>query len=360
MAKKNDKPVDAVVNPANAPVLKQDHFDNPQLTLFQSFIGRNEDIEGASNSIEMWDAIPRFSMTYKTMTKNRDENGYLGIHKMSFQYRGVPLEVAIQPALVEYKNKEGKKITESFYPGANEELVEEALRKMAAIQNHGFHEQQKRSGVLFTLYQLREELKARGHARSYSEIVKSLNILSLSIIEISSKDKSSKNKSFARSPYFPVMSGVTREDLADDPSARWYVQFHPLVTESLDKLTYRQFNYQKLMAHSTQLARWLHKLLVNKWTNASMIHEFVLHYTTVKRDSAMLDGISRERQAIESCRASLDELVEQNILSRIEEDKVKGARGKIVDVVYTLYPTQHFISEVKAANYRKKNAVNDK
>ena len=37
----------------------------------------------------------------------------------------------------------------------------------------------------------------------------------------------------------------------------WAVQFHPLVTGSIDKVTYRQFNYDALMKHTSQLARWL-------------------------------------------------------------------------------------------------------
>lgn len=351
---KEKKQPPAVINTTSTTDLKDDHFNNKQLSLFQAFLGNTpQDLDQASNSIELWDSIPRFSVTYKGMAKLRDKNGYLGIYKAAFQYRGIPLELVIQPALIERK-KDGKVYTESFYPGASEELVEEALRKIAAIQNQGFHESQKRTGVVFTLYQLREELKSRGHTRSYAEIVQSLNILSLSIIEISGGDK--KNKSFARSAYFPAMSGVTREDLAEDPNARWHVQFHPLVTESLDKLTYRQFNYQKLMAHSTQLARWLHKLLVNKWTNASMMHDFKIHYSTIKRDSAMLEFIARERQAIQSVDYSMNELKEQKILSKILREPVKGNKNKIIDVIYHLYPTAQFIAEVKAANARVRDS----
>ena len=32
-----------------------------------------------------------------------------------------------------------------------------------------------------------------------------------------------------------------------DPSMRWAAQFHPLVTRSIDQVSYRQFNYQRLM-----------------------------------------------------------------------------------------------------------------
>lgn len=334
----------------NVPKLGDDAFSNKQLSLFQTFFINADKQNQASNSIEFWDSMPRYSVSQTAMNKMRDEKGRLDLLEIEFLYKKSKLKITIQPALIQDEVK-GVKTTSSYYPSANEELVEEALRKIAAIQNMGFHEQSKRSGVVFTLYQLREELRGSGHARSYDEIVKSLNILSSSMIEISSGD--TKNKSFARSPYFPVMAGVTRENLTAEPNARWYVQFHPLVTESLDKLTYRQFNYQQLMSHSTQLARWLHKLIVNKYTFANKMNPFEMRYSTIKRDSAMLSNYSRERKAIEACDFAMNELIKQQIASTIKREPVTGNRGKIEDVVYTITPTIEFVREVKASNARQ-------
>ena len=69
-------------------------------------------------------------------------------------------------------------VTREYYASANEELVEDALRKIATEQQSGYFDKRNyRSGVVFTLYALREELRRRGHARSYQEIVLALNIL---------------------------------------------------------------------------------------------------------------------------------------------------------------------------------------
>ena len=130
-------------------------------------------------------------------------------------------------------------------------------------------------------------------------------------------------------------------------------KFHPLVTDSIDKLSYRQFNYQQLMSHSTQLARWLHKYLVSKYTMASKMKPFEMRYSTIKRDSAMLSGYKRERQAIEACDFSMDELKTQKIAHEIKREVIAGARNKIIDVVYTINPTLDFVAEVKAANARQ-------
>jgi len=262
MGDQNEKIVNLPENlKRDVPQLHKDAFSNKQLCLFQTFfVNTEEQQDQVSNSIELWDSVPRYSISQKAMNKMRDDKGRLDLLKIDFLYKQMKLTAIIQPALIRETNN-GIESTVSYYPSSNEEIIEEALRKIASIQNMGFHEQNKHSGVMFTLYQLREELSRRGHERNYTQIVQSLNILSLSIIEITSGDK--KNKSFARSAYFPVLAGVTREDISEDRNAKWYIQFHPLITESLDKLTYRQFNYQQLMSHTTQLARWLHKLIIN-------------------------------------------------------------------------------------------------
>lgn len=331
----------------------KDAFANKQLDIFQSFYANtDEQRSDASNSIELWDSVPRYSISQQSMNKMRDDKGRLDLLEIHFNYRQTSLKAIIQPALIQ-EEKNGVKSTISYYPSANEELIEEALRKIATIQQMGFHEPMKRSGVVFTLYQLREELRQRGHTRSFNEIIKSLTILSSSIIEINGEDKQ-RNKSYGkRSAYFPAVNWVNQADLSEDPNAKWHVQFHPLVTDSIDKLTFRQFNYQQLMSHTTQLARWLHKYLVTKYTMASKMKPFEMRYSTIKRDSAMLSGYKVERQAIAACDFSMEELKTQKIAHEIKRHTVTGARNKIIDVVYTITPTLDFIAEVKAANARQ-------
>lgn len=329
----------------------KDAFANKQLDIFQNFyVNTDEQRSDTSNSIELWDSVPRYSISQLTMNKMRDDKGRLDLLEIHFNYRQTSLKAIIQPALIQ-EEKNGVKSTVSYYPSANEELIEEALRKIATIQKMGFHEPMKRSGVVFTLYQLREELRQRGHARTYFDIVKSLNILSKSIIELKGEKK--QNAYTKSNTYLSNVTSVTRVDLAEDPNAKWHVQFHPLVTDSIDKLTYRQFNYQQLMSHSTQLARWLHKYLVTKYTMASKMKPFEMRYSTIKRDSAMLSGYKVERQAIAACDFSMEELKTQKIAHEIKRQVNTGARNKIIDVVYTITPTLDFIAEVKAANARQ-------
>lgn len=326
---------------------------NPQLDLFQNFLC-NTDFERdqLSNTIDLWDSIPRYSVSRQAMSKARTEQGFLDLLELKFNYRGASFKAVIQPARI--RDEEGT--AQDYYPSANEELIEDALRKIAADQNHGYFDKPNcHSGVVFSLYMLRHELKKRGHARSYQEIIKSLRILSGSLIEIHSDDGQNM-EAFTRTNYLPALAAVSRRKLKDDPKAQWIAQFHPLVTQSIDALTYRQFNYHWMMAHSTQLARWLHKQLCLKFTFASMTSTFEIRYSTIKRDSALIN-YTRERDGIDALDKAMTELRDQNVLLTVGKQEITGSRGKIEDVTYILTPAMGFVREIKAANKRYNASV---
>jgi hypothetical protein len=337
----------------DAPVIppKEADFRGRQLDLFRSFLCNGEDErDKLSNTFDLWDSVPRYSVSRQAMDKERKARGFLDLKEINFQWRGTLLRAVIQPARVREKSNE---VTKDYYPSANEELVEDALRKIAAEQNHGYFDKPNyRSGVIFTLHMLREELRKRGHTRSYQQIVLSLNILARSTIEIRTVNGKG-GEGFTVSPYFSGLSAVSRHKLADNPQAKWIVQFHPLVTQSIDALTYRQFNYHQMMSHSSQLARWLHKQLSLKFTFASLITPFEIRYSTIKRDSALLEGYSRSTAAIEALDAAFVELKEKGVLMMFKKSLVTGLRGKIEDVVYVLTPSRDFVVQMKAANKRE-------
>jgi hypothetical protein len=207
-----------------------------------------------------------------------------------------------------------------------------------------------RSGVAFTLYELRQELAAMGHARSYQQIVHSLNIMRKSHIELRRVD--GKEEVLVAANYLPGIAAVSRGQLDDDPDARWVVQFHPLVSRSIDQLAYRQFDYATMMALPTQLSRWLHKQLSIKFTFASLFgNPFEMHYSTIKRDSHLLN-CNRERDNRFEVDRAFAELVKSKVLREVRKRDVIEGRGKVVDVVYQLYPTSEFVKEAKAANAR--------
>lgn len=319
-------------------------YNNAQMDAFRQFVCNPAERERLSNTIDIWDSTPRYSISRQEMNKRRNEYGGLPLLTLHFSYRGQDYVAKIHPAKIEENGK-----TVEYYPSANEELTEEALRKITVCQ--GFHEQAPtRSGVSFSLYELRQELAAQGHARSYQQIMQSLTILRRSHIEIRRTD--AKGELLVAANYLPSMAAVSREQIDANPNARWVAQFHPLVSRSIDQLAYRQFDYATLMALPTQLARWLHKQLSIKFTFASLFgNPFELYYSTIKRDSNMLNR-GREIDNRRDVDEAFAELVKNGVLREVQKRAVIEGKGKVVDVIYYLYPTPDFVKEMKAANKR--------
>ena len=327
-----------------------DAYANVQLNLFQRFLANtDQQRNGLSNAIDLWDSVPRYSVSRQAMNKARVNGEFLRKHELTFQHRGKTYTRIVSPARI--TDEDGQE--RDYYPSAAEELVEDALRKIATEQQSGYFDRPSfTSGVVFTLYALREELKKRGHARSYYEIVQSLTILSQSIVEIIPHGA---GESKIVGPCLPTLAAVSREKLKSDPKARWIVSFHPLVTGSIDEVTYRQFNYHLMMSHTTQLARWLHKQLVLKFTFAEMLKAFEMRYSTIKRDSGLLDEYKRERDAIDKLEEAFAELKDRKVIFSYEREDVTGPRGKKIDSCFVVYPHQDFVNEAKAANRRRQD-----
>lgn len=334
-------------------------FQSNQLSLFQNFLTNTPtEREQLSNTIALWDAIPRYSITRNQQNRMRDERGNLELLKLNFRHDKQDYMATITPARIEIKDGPKKGETINYYPSVSEELVEDALRKLAASQQtqQGFFDPKGYvSGVAFSLYQLREELARLGHTRSYSEIVLSLEILHKTNISVTSPN--GRDEVTRSSTYLPALGAVRRKDIDADPAARWVVQFHPLVTRSIDQVTYRQFNYTKLMSHRSQLSRWIHKQLVMKYNFAAVGNVFRMMFSTIQRDSALLGGYKETRQAVVAVVESLQELKNSGLLMDFEKgNETRGQRNKLVDVEFVLTPSIDFVREVKAANKRLKLA----
>lgn len=332
---------------------KPEDFDSLQMDLFRNLLC-NTDIErdSLSNVFDLWDSIPRYVVSRQQQEKWRKAGTFPLLHEMPFHYRGRELMATIQPAAV--KNKDG--IIQAYFPSASEELIEDVLRKIAADQNNGyFNRKEGRSGVIFTLYMVRKELEKRGHGRTYKEIILSLEIMGRSVIVTSMAD--GKDGEFTcNSLYLNNLFRVTKGRLAEDPDAKWFADFHPFASRALDELTYRQFNYARLMSHKSQLARWLNKVLSLKYINASFMHPFEMRFSTIMRDSGLLNGYAVLRLAVAAVDSAFEELqnCQPSLLGCKPEKKlIEGSRGKILDAVYTLTPSREFVAEMKAASKRQ-------
>ena len=78
-----------------------------------------------------------------------------------------------------------------------------------------------------------------------------------------------------------------------------------------------------------------------------------MRYSTVKRDSGLLNSYSRERAAIEALGTAFNDLKQRDVLSAFERRDITGPRKKLLDVVFKIWPSIAFVREVKAANKRQ-------
>ena len=98
-----------------------------QYDLFTQFFGKTENL---SNTIELWDALPKYSFSAKMQAAKRDANGRLPVFQRSFEYRPAPkadnptliCTLSIQPASI---IENGRRI--DFYPSNDEEIIDEIL-----------------------------------------------------------------------------------------------------------------------------------------------------------------------------------------------------------------------------------------
>ena len=334
-------------------------FMGKQLDFFRNFTANGQEVDKLSNAFFLWDSVPRYGMSKQLQDKKRKIKGYLPLHRVKFEYQGNEYAATIQAARI-WTNKE-KTEDKDFYPSANEELIEDALRKIAAERDNAFIEianKQARSGVRFTLHMLREELKRRGHERNYKQIYQSLMILWGSKITIETTD--GKGEAMTGSTYFSALTVVSKSKIKEDPQAKWYVEFHPLITRGINTLAYRQYNYAKNLSFKNQLTRWIHKQLCLKHRAGGVLHPvFSMYFSTIKRDSALLDGYKSQKDAVRAVENALNEMKADEVLSSFIPLPTLGLRGKIENVEYKITMTRAFWKEATAANHRQ-NAIEKK
>jgi hypothetical protein len=204
------------------------------------------------------------------------------------------------------------------------------------------------AGVQFTIYELHKELQSRGHDFARTSLVESLRICNESHIRVT-KDH---GELVLGSPIFPVLLLARKKEWLQHPKdTRCYVQFHPLITQCISQLTYRQFDYAVYMSYTYRLSRWLHKRLAHMYIQAGMLHPYTIRLSTILRDSGTLECAQNYNNA-RSVERALDELERRQIILAVTKETLRGPRNRLLDIKYSLLPTTEFVSEVKRANQR--------
>jgi len=293
-----------------------------------------------SNTIELYDAIPKYFWG-RIASNDRIAGRFLNILKRNFEFRGKAYTVKITPArLMDRKGNE-----KDCYLGKREELVEDALRKMACDGNGLFLDNQ--AAVVFSLNQLQKELKNMGHTYSITQIKEAIFICNKSHLSLESNGGSD----MVSFPIFETVGLRTRNDWkGTGKKTKCFVRFNILVTRSIKNRTFRQLNYQACMTYKKNLARWLHKRMSHVYIQASWSNPYSILLTTILRDSGT-KHYDKLKDNLKEVRKVFIEMRQNNTISGVKEE-IRFSGRRIIDVKFTLQPGYYFIRDMIKANKR--------
>lgn len=316
-----------------------------QMTLFEILAPEDQKY---SNSIELYDFIPKYFWGKADRVKVEKVNReVLPRIERPFECRGKKYRVSLNPASI--KDKDG--IERDYYPTQREELVEDALRKLACEGQGLFLDDQ--AGVVFSVYEMQKELKSMGHTYSKDEIKDALLVCAKTNIEVENED----GTAIVISSLFETVGLQTREDWqGHGEKTRCFVRFNSLVTASIKNRSFRQLNYETAMGYKSVIARQLHKRMSHHFIQASLVHRYDIKLTTIIRDFG-LTRYEKISNNLRDVRMALKEMETSKVILNFTEEPVydHDRKNKLSDVKFIIQPHPHFNSEMREANERLKN-----
>ena len=311
-----------------------------QLQLFEMALPSEKDY---SNTIELYDFIPK----YVWGRVERIQEKFLEPVEREFECRGGRYRVRVAPARVQ--DQDG--VSRDYFPGKREELVEDALRKLATEGQGLFLNNE--AGVTFTLYQLQQELKRTGHSYSITQLKEALMVCVGTILHLTDES----GNAVLASSVFDTIGLQTREDWeGQGEKAKAFVRFNGLVTSSIRNNTFRQFNYEVSMGYQNIISRQLHKRMSHHFTQSSFAHPYSILLSTVIRDFG-LTAYEKLSHNLRDVEIALKEMVAKDVLLKYQLDKIQDEKrkNKIADVKLTLFPHPKFSSEIISANKKQRD-----
>ena len=317
-----------------------------QYDLFTRFVANDGDL--VSNTIELWQRIPKYIFTARQVAKLRNIDGYAEPFEKEFIFNKVNYSVLIRPAQILQKDGSYK----HFFPSITEELIEEVLLRFLSEQYRGIHNPSElETWVKFSLSMIRKELKERGKSRSIKQIKQAIDVMRYSNITVYEN-----NKELFNEPLLTVFT-VTRKEYIENRKSLHIARLPYLISLAINNLEYRQFNYDRMMRCKEQLSRWLYKHFVHRYKQASVLDDYHFMYQYLKENTGLLEQ-AREIDNRRKVLAALKELKSQRVLIQYTSKEKKRGRT-IIDVVYTVTASLEFEKEQKAANKRARIIMNN-
>lgn len=308
-----------------------------QLSLFSLLDPRKE--SSFSNTVELYDFLPKYVWGKSSRINDR----FLESIERNFECRGKKYSLTMHPARI--KTKSG--VQKEFYLSKKEEIVEDALRKIAIFGEAVYLD--KKIGMSFSIYQLQKELKKTGHSYSRQQIVDSLNILANTRIVLTCHDD---DQIWTFSPIETLgFKGINEE-------THTFVRFSALVTKSIDENTFRLYDYERVMSYKSVIARQLHKRISHHFTQANFAQNYEISLTTLLRDfglkkaKSLYSNIEDVTEALEEMK-KMDTIITYSIGQPTLDSK---KRNKLLNAKISITPSMRFLSEIRKGNEKKMEA----
>lgn len=232
-------------------------LNNAQLELFK--IEENDRTE-YSNYIEFYQALPIW--TYDKKKKYGDPNRPFKTEFVEIGQKQYTVEVSAGPL----KQQDGN--AKYLFPGLREELIQDALLKLATTEQVYAQQSDKQEvGSYFSMKLLQRMLKETGHSYDVSELKEGINVLGACSLEVSYKTEQGKKCIVDSGKGYLFTAVYTRTVMEGNvvKGMECQVRFHPLITKGIRDKTFRQYDYVACMEYSKPLTRWIHKHLTRQY-----------------------------------------------------------------------------------------------
>lgn len=302
----------------------------------------------------------------------RTEDGMMEIHTTSvFRVRGIPYQATIYPARVEaFKGKfKGKHI--DFMPGRREEVVLEALRKLAVEGR--FIMISGRVGLAFSMNELRNLLASTGNSYRKRDIRQALLVLRRSSREVYTADRSSSwEDDFIHELGF---------DDSNKDDTTIYVTFNAVFHQSLMNGKMRLTNYERLMSYRLIGSFKLHKIISHYKTGLAYNQSVKINllsflsctglarHPRIKDNATEFEAYMQDMHEVGSLKHSFvtddkGKIVYESVVRDLDGQKVSDLEPKkqlfekkeiregrkLVDCEYKIWPSNDFVDEIAKAS----------
>ncbi len=333
MKKKNSQDQD-MQGEENKRFLEFQQESPEQLSLFSLLDPRKE--SNFSNTVELYDFLPKYVWGKSSRINDR----FLESIERNFECRGKKYSLTMHPARI--KTKSG--VQKEYYLSKKEEIVEDALRKIAIFGEAVYLD--KKIGMSFSIYQLQKELEKTGHSYSRQQIIDSLNILANTKIVLTCHDD---DQIWTFSPIETLgFKGINEE-------THTFVRFSALVTKSIDENTFRLYDYERVMSYKSVIARQLHKRISHHFTQANFAQNYEIMLATLLRDfglkpaASLYSNLEDVKEALEEMK-NIDTIISYSIKQPTLDAK---KRNKLLNVKISITPSMRFLSEIRKGNEKK-------